>query len=132
VNGYVAGELFYGGDPIQDPVDQASGWVTAINASNGAVKWQYHAAAPVVGGITPTAGNVVFGGDTKGTFFALDSNTGKPLLSMPTSGMIAGGVVTYAVEGKQYVAFTSGNVSRLTFGNLGDPTIVVLGLNGSK
>ncbi len=129
---WVAGELFYGGDPIQDPVDQASGWVTAINASNGAVKWQYHAAAPVVGGITPTAGNVVFGGDTKGTFFALDSNTGKPLLSMPTSGMIAGGVVTYAVEGKQYVAFTSGNVSRLTFGNLGDPTIVVLGLNGSK
>ncbi|MDQ2802490.1 MAG: hypothetical protein M3Y41_07330 [Pseudomonadota bacterium] len=82
-------------------------------------------------GITPTAGGLVFGGDTKGTFFALDSKTGKPVYTMPTQGMIAGGVVTYAIDGKQYVAFTSGNVSRITFGELGDPAIVVLGLEGA-
>ena len=127
---WVGGELFFGGDPVLDPPAQASGWVTALDASTGAVKWQYHAGAPVVSGITPTAGNVVFGGDTKGTFFALDSNTGKPLFSMPTPGMIAGGVVTYAVEGKQYVAFTSGNVSRITFGELGDPSVIVLAVAG--
>jgi hypothetical protein len=31
--------------------------------------------------------------------------------------MIAVGIVTYSINGKQYVAFTSGNVSRLTSAN---------------
>ena len=126
---WVGGELFYGGEPIQDPPDKASGWVTALDAANGKVKWQYHAKAPVVSGITPTAGGLIFGGDTRGTFFALDSNTGAPLFTLPGQGMIAGGVITYALDGKQYVAFTSGNVSRLTFGELGDPAIVVLAVD---
>ncbi len=126
---WVGGEFFFGGTPVQDPPDQASGWVTALDATNGKVKWQYHAKAPVVSGITPTAGGILFGGDTKGTFFALDSDSGKPVFTMPTDGMIAGGVVTYAIAGKQYVAFTSGNVSRITFGALGDPTLIVLALD---
>ena len=42
--------------------------------------------------------------------------------------MIAGGVVTYSVKGKQYVALTSGNVSRITFGELGDPSVYILAL----
>jgi alcohol dehydrogenase (cytochrome c) len=125
---YVAGELFYGGEPIQDPTAQASGWITSVNASNGQVNWKYHAPAPIIGGVTPTAGGVVFSGDTKGNFFALDSGSGQVLFTQPTQGMIAGGVVTYTAGGKQYVAFTSGNVSRITFGELGDPTVIVMGV----
>ena len=105
---YVAGEFFFGGEPTLDPPDQAAGWV--------------------VSGITSTSGGVVFGGDTGGNFFALDSQTGKPLYTLATQGMIAGGVVTYQAGGKQYVALTSGNVSRITFGELGNPTLIVLGL----
>jgi alcohol dehydrogenase (cytochrome c) len=125
---YVAGELFYGGEPILDPPSTASGWIVSVNAENGKVNWKYHAEAPVVGGVTPTAGGLVFSGDIKGNFFALDSNTGQVLFKQPTQGMIAGGVLTYAVNGKQYVAFTSGNVSRITFGELGDPTLIVMGV----
>jgi mono/diheme cytochrome c family protein len=36
--------------------------------------------------------------------------------------------VTYAREGKQYVAFTSGNVSPTAFGSVGRPSIVVMSL----
>lgn len=129
---YIAGQFFFGGDPNFDDADRASGWVTALDAVTGKEQWKYHAQKPVVSGITPTAGGVVFAGDTGGTFFALDSATGKPLYTLPTQGMVAGGVVTYAVDGKQYVAFTSGNVSRITFGGLGDPSIIVLGLPDQK
>ncbi len=125
---YVAGEPFLGGQPIPDPPAQSSGWLTSVNASTGQVNWKYHAPAPIIGGVTPTAGGVVFSGDIKGNFFALDSGSGEVLFSEPTQGMIAGGVVTYSVAGKQYVAFTSGNVSRISFGELGDPTLIVMGV----
>jgi len=43
-------------------------------------------------------------------------------------GAIAGGVMTYETRGRQYVAATAGNIGRTTFGVLGSPTLVVLGL----
>ena len=109
-----------------------TGWVVAVNPDSGAVKWKYHADSPVVAGITPTAGGVTFTGDMGGNFLALESATGKALLKTPTAGALAGGVITYALGGKQYVAFTSGNVSRLSFGDNGKPTLVIyaLGVGG--
>ena len=124
---YIQGELYFGGDPVMDPKHNG-GWISAVDASTGAVKWKHHTELPVVSGITPTGGGIVFAGDTSGKLLALDSDSGKVLYSLNTPGMIAGGVVTYSVKGKQYVAFTSGNVSRITFGELGDPTIIVLAL----
>ncbi|WP_164932010.1 PQQ-binding-like beta-propeller repeat protein [Janthinobacterium sp. 17J80-10] len=123
---YKAGRLFMGGSYTQ--VTEPRGWVTSIDAGSGKVNWRYQAVAPVVAGITPTAGGVLLTGDLAGNFLALDSTNGKLLYQMQTGGAIAGGVVTYAVAGKQYVATTSGNVSRLTFGGLGSPSIIVLGL----
>ena len=38
-------------------------------------------------------------------------DSGKLLRKVATGGALAGGVVTYARDGRQYVAFTSGNVS---------------------
>jgi mono/diheme cytochrome c family protein len=38
-------------------------------------------------------------------------------------------VVTYALKAKQYVAFTSGNISRSVFGAVGIPTIVIMALD---
>jgi alcohol dehydrogenase (cytochrome c) len=105
-----------------------TGWVTAVNPDSGAVRWQYHADAPVVAGITPTAGGVTFTGDMGGNFLAFESTTGKVLLKTATGGALAGGVITYALGGTQYVAFTSGNVSRLSFGENGKPSVIVYAL----
>jgi alcohol dehydrogenase (cytochrome c) len=105
-----------------------TGWVTAVNPDSGAVRWKYHADAPVVAAITPTAGGVTFTGDMDGSFFAFESATGKLLLKTETGGALAGGVITYALGGTQYVAITSGNVSRLSFGESGKPTLIIYAL----
>jgi len=120
------GKFLVAGSWVWD--EAKSGWVSAVDPDSGALRWQYHADAPVVAGITPTAGGVTFTGDMGGNFLALDSATGKPLLKTATGGVVAGGVITYALGGKQYVAITSGNVSRLSFGENGKPSLVIYAL----
>jgi alcohol dehydrogenase (cytochrome c) len=48
--------------------------------------------------------------------------------SFNTGAAIAGGIVTYSVRGKQYVATTSGNISRATFHTSGSPSLIVMAL----
>lgn len=124
-----SGSLYMGGSYVQ--LAPAKGWVTSIDADSGRINWKYQAEAPVVAGVTPTAGGLVFTGDMAGNFLALNAETGKPLHKFNTGGAIAGGVITYALEGRQYVATTSGNVSRATLGALGSPTIVIMALQGA-
>lgn len=103
--------------------------MTALDGATGRELWRYHADAPIVAGVTPTAGGVVLTGDISGNLLALDSADGRLLSKIPVGGSLAGGVVTYAVDGSQYVAVTSGNISKFTFtGSLGSPTIVVYGV----
>ena len=126
---YKPGGLYFGtsqkpgGPGVGDP----SGWVTKVDGLTGATLWRYHADAPVVAGVTPTAGGVVLTGDLNGNLLALDTSSGNLLYKYNTGGGIAGGVVTYEVDGTQYVATTSGNVSRMTFtGTTGVPKIIIL------
>lgn len=123
------GKFLIGGSWEMDSAQ--SGWVNAVDPDSGAVRWRYHAQGPVVAGITPTAGGVTFAGDMLGNFIALESATGKPLLKTATGGALAGGIITYALGGKQYVAITSGNVSRLSFGESGQPTLIIYALGTS-
>jgi alcohol dehydrogenase (cytochrome c) len=120
------GKFFLGGTWEWDSAK--TGWVTAVNQDTGAVRWKHHTDAPVVSGITPTAGGVTFVGDLGGDFFAFESATGKVLLKIATGGAVAGGVITYALGGTQYVAITSGNVSRMSFGENGKPSVVIYAL----
>ena len=124
---YVPRGLNFGGGTAPSG-DTPSGWVTAVDANTGKVLWKYHSDTPVIGGVTPTAGGIVLTGDNAGNFLVFDSDTGKLLLKEATGGALAGGVVTYARAGRQYVAFTSGNVSPTAFGSIGRPSIVVMAL----
>ena len=76
--------------------------------------------------MTPTAGGVVLSGDLNGNFLALDSKRGTELLKFNTGGAVAGGVLTYEAGGRQCVALTSGNVSRIFSGTTGSPKIVIM------
>jgi PQQ-dependent dehydrogenase (methanol/ethanol family) len=125
---YAPPKVAYGGFPKQDP--EGSGSVTALDAETGEVRWRFAAEKPVIAGITPTAGGVTFAGDLAGNLFVLDSKTGARLHQVKTGGALAGGLVTYDIGGKQYVAMASGNVSRTAFGALGLPSIVIMALNG--
>jgi len=77
--------------------------------------------------VTATAGGVVFTGELTGDFIALDAETGRELYRFYTGSGLLGGVVTYAVHGKQYVAAASGGGS-YNFGREGSPTIFVFTL----
>lgn len=127
---YKPGVFNFGGSYQQ--LEKSRGWIVAVDADTGAVRWQYETPAPQISGITPTAGGLVFAGDIAGNFVALDSKTGQRLFTADTGGAHAGGVITYMRDGRQYVAFASGNVSRLTFGVVGKPTLVLYGLGGKS
>jgi alcohol dehydrogenase (cytochrome c) len=109
--------------------EESRGWVVSLDADIGAIRWKHETAGPMVSGITPTAGGVIFAGDMKGHFFVLDSRDGKVLYQAQTGGALAGGVITYMRGGRQYVAAASGNVSRLTFGVTGSPTLIIYALD---
>ena len=67
-----------------------------------------------------TGGGLVFGGDHNGRVRAHDHETGEVLWEINLGSPLTGFPVTYAVDGKQYVAvstgtsLTSGAFNRLT------------------
>ena len=85
-----------------------SGWLTATDAETGKIKWRYQAVGPVLAGVTPTKGGLVFSGDMNGNAYAFDAETGKKLWSANFDGAVGGGLITYAVGGHQRVAIVSG------------------------
>ena len=64
----------------------------------------------MIGGVAATGGDLVFIGEITGDFLAVDANDGKVLYKNNVGGPVAGGVVSYAAGGKQYVAAVSGFV----------------------
>jgi len=123
----VAGGMYFGTRTSQAS-DSARGWLTAVDAESGTPRWQFHAPTPIVAGVTHTAGGLVLTGDLKGNFYAFDAATGKVAYQTNLGGAVAGGVMTYAVRGRQYIAASAGNVGRATFGVLGSPSLVVMAL----
>ncbi|HJU88464.1 MAG TPA: PQQ-binding-like beta-propeller repeat protein [Gemmatimonadaceae bacterium] len=105
------------------------GWMTAVDAEDGSVRWKYESPTPLVAGVTPTKGGVVFSGDLRGIFFALDAETGRQLFQYDTGRPIGGGVVTYQVNGRQLVAVASGLNSPVAWKLESSPArVVVFGL----
>lgn len=126
---YEPGKFFLGsanGSGIRDA--QRTGWLSAVDPLTGRFAWRYHAKSPMVGGITVTAGGVLFTGEYTGEFDAFDAATGRVLYQFQTGGPVAGGVVTYTAGGKQYVAVASGNHSVASLGGSGSPTLFIFSL----
>jgi PQQ-dependent dehydrogenase (methanol/ethanol family) len=96
------------GDPARRADGGWGGWVYAVDADTGVWKWRLRSNYPVVAGITPTAGGVVFFGDVGGNFYALDAANGEKLFGRQLGGAIGGGVITYTANGAQKVAVAYG------------------------
>jgi len=93
---------------IVDPVEKWGGWIYANDADTGDWKWRARANYPTISGLAPTAGNILAFGDMGGNFRVLRSSDGKVLYENDMGGAIAGGVITYMINDKQYIALTSG------------------------
>ena len=55
-----------------------------------------------------TGGRLIFGGDTNGHFRALDADTGKVSWDVNLGSSVSGPPISYAVNGKQYIAVSTG------------------------
>ena len=127
---YIAGIQYDGETGRRDPLDESFGWTTAIDATSGDIKWRYRSpqGIPMLGAVTPTAGNVVFTGDTAGYFLVFNATSGDVLYRFNTGGVLGGGVATYSVKGRQFVAVMSGNTSFHPYKAAGAATVLIFGL----
>ena len=83
------------------------GRLTAVSASTGQLLWTYDQRA-AIGSVLTTGGGLVFAGDFYRHFRAFDAQTGEVLWELPLSGSVTGYPISYAVDGKQYVAVGAG------------------------
>ncbi len=84
------------------------GPIQAISVETGKTLWKYEQRAGMMS-LLSTAGGLVFGGDTNGRFRAFDQRTGRILWEINLGSPVSGYPVTFAVNGKQYVAVSTGS-----------------------
>ena len=83
------------------------GTVHAISAETGATRWLHEQRSATMS-LVATGGGLVFGGDVNGRFRAFDDETGEVLWEVNLGSAVTGFPITYAVDGRQYVAVSTG------------------------
>ncbi len=83
------------------------GTVRAISVETGETKWIYETRAATFS-LLSTGGGLLFGGDQGGRFRAFDQETGDVLWEINLGSPVMGFPITYAVDGRQYVAVSTG------------------------
>jgi alcohol dehydrogenase (cytochrome c) len=113
---YEEGHAYYGSAYFPND-DTAPFWgaLRAIDPMTGKIKWEVKHPSPTWSGVLSTAGGLVFSGDAEGNFMALEAATGKILWHFQCGASVYSSPMTYAIEGKQYVAVAAGS-ALFTFG----------------
>jgi alcohol dehydrogenase (cytochrome c) len=89
--------------------NEGYGAVRAIDPGTGERKWEYKMNDVTDAGILTTASDLLFSGGREGYFYALDARDGELLWRASLGGAIASGPMSYAVNGRQYVAISAGS-----------------------
>ena len=89
------------------------GTVFAISVETGETNWLYEQRASTTS-LVATGGGLLFGGDVNGRFKALDQETGEVLWEVNLGSPVTGYPITFAVEGHQYVAVSTGTSATTT------------------
>jgi alcohol dehydrogenase (cytochrome c) len=101
-----AREWWLGGAPKLGPV--ITGSITAMDVNTGQVVGKYETPYPMFGGLLATQGGLVFAGRPEGKFVAIDADTLEELWSFDTNAGINAPPMSFAVDGKQYIAVLAG------------------------
>ena len=85
-----------------------------VNLRTGELTRLYEGSVPGNGAVLATAGDLIFWGDMDRRFRAFDAETGDVLWETVLGGVIQMSTITYAVDGKQYVAVMTGDGNSAT------------------
>jgi alcohol dehydrogenase (cytochrome c) len=87
----------------------ASAGIKALDPDTGRTIWDFKIyQGSTTNGVLATAGGLLFAATREGHLLALDAKSGTPLWRFQTGGNMAASPMSYAVEGRQYVAVASG------------------------
>ena len=92
------------------PGSEQLGAVYAISAETGETRWLHQQRAATLS-LVATGGGLVFGGDANGRFRAFDHETGEVLWEINLGSPVSGFPVSFAVDGRQYVAVGTGGAA---------------------
>jgi alcohol dehydrogenase (cytochrome c) len=101
---------------IRPGSDGRYGLLRALDMQTGKVLWTARQRTEFTSGILATAGGLAFTGSQERQFKAYDQKTGKLLWQSGVSETPNGAPISYAVDGKQYIALITGHGSPLTLG----------------
>jgi PQQ-dependent dehydrogenase (methanol/ethanol family) len=111
---YKRGLFYLGAEfPTKEGPGGFLGELMAWDPVNNKKVWSIKEDLPFNGGTLTTAGNLVFYGNLHGDFHAIDATSGKILWKKSLGSGIGAGPVTYAVDGKQYVAVVVGRTAAI-------------------
>jgi alcohol dehydrogenase (cytochrome c) len=106
------GQTYNGGRrvAVRGAADDSMQGIKAINVATGRELWRYELTRRSgAAGVLGTRGGVLFAASGEGNLLALDSASGNPLWHFKTGGPITASPISYAVDGRQYVAIVAGN-----------------------
>jgi len=84
------------------------GRIDAVNVATGETAWTWEGRASNNTPLLSTAGGLLFNGGEDRYFRAHDLDTGKVLWQTRLGSRVTGGAVSYAVNGRQYIAVVGG------------------------
>ena len=107
---YEPGKGYWGGRTLPASGESYAG-IRAIDTTTGERKWEHKISqGSLAAGVMASSGGVVFAATREGNFIVLDAKTGKSLWRFQTGGTIASAPISYAVDGKQFIALAAGGV----------------------
>ena len=104
------GEWYLGGDYQQYLTSDNPGNFVGFDVVERKVLWRVVSPAPFWAGAVATSSGLVFTGDMRGYFMAIDARSGEVLWQFQTGSGIIGSPITYELDGTQYVAVPSGGI----------------------
>ena len=102
--------MFMNGDfPMHLPRGRSTySHVDAWDPVTGKRAWSMPYQYVLLASMLSTAGDLVFTGNPEGEYFALDARTGNKLWSFQTGAGHRGSSISYAVNGRQFIATGTG------------------------
>jgi PQQ-dependent dehydrogenase (methanol/ethanol family) len=87
--------------------DHNIGTLQAISVQTGETLWRYEQRAAITS-VLATGGGLIFAGDTAGRLRAFDQRSGEILWEVNLGSIVSGYPITFAVDGRQYLAVSTG------------------------